>query len=426
MQTHGTNDRNEYRANEAICVLERTRIISIGGNTADVSARVVHELYPQPRLVVECSAPLDVVSRAGETLEIVLSQGEKLSVLLSSYNPSPPSDARDHKDKFVAAVQPCVTTDRNLPIRTVRFLLVNFVKFYGPVDTWRKDRGRFERVGRLNLKAAQWIIEVRAISGLDEEIKTVQDTHGYCVTHKGTISRVDGGSFSSSEASELVRGLEVFLSFARSRSCGIVLVNGFDDQENVVWSRWGAPHVTPGAGASKWLKRNLFDDDLAHMFPTFWQHYGATPGGGDLANVIDWYLNSAEASIHVGIILSQVALESLASYVLRRRKGRQWAAGFIHDAFVQLRLQNAVTVTRTLPNLYRYARAQNCRHGSQALAKLRNDLVHSNQMTGAVSDRVLLDAHRWARWCVELSVLKLLGFKGEYWNSVEQQLDHVP
>ena len=379
MSAHPLPQGVDYNANDAIPIREETRIVELDGTTVNIPARVVHELYPHLRLVVECAAPPQLVSRLGETVEIRLADGEELSAILGIYSPIPLPTGRELKDKLFSAVQPYVTTNAQVPIRTAEFLLINFLKFYGATDTVRRGGGRVERVGRLHLQADQWDIEIRAVDRLGDKIEVVKATRGYCVTHKGTITRADGGSFSSGELEELVKGLEMFLSFARSRSCGIALIDGFDDQRGVVWSRWGSPHVTPGAGVSRWLKKNLFDDELAEIFPDFWKHYRTS--NGSLANIIDWYLNSAETSMHAGIILSQVALESLASYILRRDKGGQPAADFIHDALGQLGLQNAVSVTNALPDLCQHIQAQNWRHGSHALAKLRNNLVHSDQTT---------------------------------------------
>ena len=284
--SHRISDETPYAANTAIATQD-TDIIELDGSATKIPARVIHELFPQPRLVVECTAPDVLLSRLGESTEIVLASGDRLHVFLGSYNPNRFPDERDFKDKLLPVSEPFTTRGNMISIRKAKFLVVNFLKFYGATDTFREDQTTVTRVGRLHLKADSWGIEVRAVPDLEANLAIVRSTHGYTVTHTGTIRRLDGNTFSTLDLGKLVRGLEVFLSFARSRSCGIALVQATDDNDEVLWSRWGAPRVTPGHNASQWLKNNLFHDELAQIFPSFWKRYAGSPGGGTLANSID-------------------------------------------------------------------------------------------------------------------------------------------
>ena len=225
----------------------------------------------------------------------------------------------------------------------------------------------------------------------------------------------------------MLRGIEVFLSFVRGQSCGMAIAQGKDKEDRVVWSRWGSPHVAPGNRRHRWLRPHKSDDELAAAFSEFWRRY-SEPGRGEmLANILDWYMSTQESAVHLGLILSQAVLESLSCYVLRRRKRNREPAGrFIHDALVSRGTDSHVTVPGRLRNLSTYMQRRQFVRGSEALAKLRDDLVRASPGRTPARGNAVLEANWWAQWCIELSLLKLFKYDHEYWNRLTKNYEVVP
>ena len=64
--------------------------------------------------------------------------------------------------------------------------------------------------------------------------------------------------------------------------------------------------------------------------------------------------------------------------------------------------------------------------GSDALARLRNDLVHASPGNAPAAGHVLFETTWWAEWCIELCLLKLFKYDHEYWNRLTKAYDVVP
>ena len=343
--------RSIHPANEPIH-LRTTSIIRIDSQPAQIPARVSHELFPQPRLVVECQAPPQILANPESCFRIVLASGEEMDVVLAAWNPGRFPGNQTAEDTLALRTQPCVTRDEGVVIHKTEFLVVNGLRFLGPHLALRKTPTSRELVGHRSWTTNGWNIELWDTPGGSKSEEFVRETKGHSISHGGFITRVDGDGYSSDDVRQLLRGIEVFLSFVRSQFCGIAIAQGRSKEDRVVWSRWGSPRITPGHRRYRWLRLHKSRDELEPAFSEFLRRYSEPLRGQLLANIMDWHMNTQESAVHVGLILSQAALESLSCYVLRRRKRyREPAGGFIHDAFVRLDIDSHVTVPGSLRHL---------------------------------------------------------------------------
>lgn len=139
---------------------------------------------------------------------------------------------------------------------------------------------------------------------------------------------------------------------------------------------------------------------------------------------IDWYLISNESAVHVGIILTQAALERLASQVLCRSKERGENTGeFIRCAFQELNLDTQIP--DCCNELKDFQQTHNCEDGLHALVKLRNDLIHANvKHHPDVFPPTYLEAWNLGQWFIEMLLLKIIKYQGKCYNRLSTMYNH--
>ena len=158
---------------------------------------------------------------------------------------------------------------------------------------------------------------------------------GFGLTHEGSVSRSDGKSFSPEEATNFLKVLQLFLSFARGANCGITGITGKDDHGRLAWEQWGSYSTYPWWSLSSWLDHRLNNARaLCKAFPGFWRIFGQTTINPDNpVNVaLYWYLRSNENTSLAGIILTQAALERLAYHVVPSSNNKITPVGRIRVA----------------------------------------------------------------------------------------------
>ena len=330
------------------------------------------------------------------------------------------------KGALVPVTQPCVVLDTERPLRSVELSILNFPQFFGQQDQWIEVNEKNHRRGAARLQAGPWIVGVTAVPNLDEVRKTLKADGGCAVTHTGVITRSDGGTFCVKDVRVLLSGLRAFLSFARGASCGIANVEGRDRSGEQSWVRWGSQHVKAWDNRQSWLTRVDGGDVLTKVFPGFWKRFSEDATWREsIRRSIDWYLNSNESAMHVGIILTQAALERLSFQILERPKKRKEPPGkFIREAMGRLNLE--AQIPPHCPELEELRRVNNWDNGPHALVEIRDDLVHPENRHGWISLSTNYEARNLGQWYIELMLLKLFDYQGSYRNRLTQELETVP
>lgn len=245
---------------------------------------------------------------------ISLQGGGKVRVRLGSYDPNSIT-RQGFKGSLVPVQTPCTVVPMDAQIQSVRFSVLNFKQFHGTQDRWSENY----RLGIATLKTDYWQIDIKEKSTLDEDLEILKPDGGYAVTHDGSIWRLDNSVFTVKEVICLLDGLRAFLSFARGAGCGITLVKGIDKDGKETPIVWGTRHAEPWIGnRNSWLTSRDGGDSLSEAFPGFWRLFSDKEWNDIIRRVIDLYLISNNSPFHVGIILSQAALESL-SYKINGR-----------------------------------------------------------------------------------------------------------
>lgn len=171
-------------------------------------------------------------------------------------------------------------------------------------------------------------------------------------------------------------------------------------------------------------------DILSELFPEFFTLFESRNEWKEtITRAVDWYVQSNESATHVGIILTQVALERLAYQVLgrARKEGRERTGEFIAKALRQSNLDP--NIPQSCKELLKFP---NWAHGPHAIVEVRNDLVHPKANLGNISQYVHHEAWNLGQWYIEMILLNILGYQGKYinrlsgWDERDQAIQRVP
>ena len=388
-------------------------------------ASAVLNLSPRPRVHIECTeldasvqGSLFANSLKGSTIALELATGEHLEAF-------PFVSIGDSTGRFVPTSGPVTALQTGDDIQIASFSILNFPDFLDLTTAPRvhdlPEEGSSEMLGHVQLEAPPWSIRITSVPGRDR-IKTALRDHGYAITHEGEAARLDGHTFTVSEATELFDCLQGFLSFVRGARSGVAVVTGTGAAGDEVWERWGAAGVEDRDAVESWFHR-LHGEILAELFPGYWGRFQNTTASDPVRMATEWYLiGNAQRNAPTGIILTQAAIERLAHEEIGQ-KSRQLEGDWIASAL------RRVGIDESLPQPFlqsAFWQQGTWAHGPHALVKTRNDLVHANMTTGALSVNEYHQVNQLGLWYAELMLLHAFEYDGSYWNRLTQEFEPVP
>lgn len=302
----------------------------------------------------------------------------------------------------------------------VVFHIFNFHELFG-IRLGEKNEPRAE--SNVSLSANGWRIELHPYREIASNVKALKEQGGYALTHIAQIERDEGCSFNGQEADKMLLALGYFLSFARGNWSVPVCPVGFDATGKRVWEQWNGPRAVWEDTTESW-----FDIHHAHalteIFPGFMRLWDKSGWQEALHEVLYWYLNANNSShgIDPGIILAQSALERLAYEYAVRDRGLIEAQGFKNlRASDKLRLLLAslgipLNMPASLVHLSELGRKCKWVDLPHGLTEFRNMLVHPERKHLGDFKLAHVDAWRAFLWLIDVSMLRLCGYEGEYSN----------
>ena len=294
------------------------------------------------------------------------------------------------------------------PLHSVHFGLINFPDFMkqGFPELRTYDDGRQEwGVSRtIQLSGPPWLVEIEPVDNRKQVYASLSQQQGFGLTHRGSIRRFDGKSFSKESVQSIIEALTLFCSFARGVHCGLTLLTGTNQTGEPVWERWGISNVEAWKGYRSWSD-NRNGQILEDVFPGFWTQFQGCYLNDRTRVALEWYLDSnAQKALHSSIVLSQAALERLSFLQVGRkltakqlgRKDRETEGEWIARAL------NQVGVNCTIPPSYtaleQLRRGKGFQHGPHTLVEIRNDLIHQDMSYGILGVDVYLQARELGLW----------------------------
>lgn len=331
------------------------------------------------------------------------------------------SSVSNDKILFTSKREPFAATRSADNLQRVTFHVVNFPPF---MSTCRQLVGAEEKQGLVNsviLECETWRVSISSFVSTPSIVKKLKASCGYGITHAGRIERSDGQVFSSSDAQEALWGVQSFLSFAAGRWIPLVLPVGFDQAGERIWEQWGCGRCARWTYRESWFDY-AHGDALPEMFPGFMSLWENENWHTPLTEAVYWHLlaNEGDRGSDTGIVLAQAAMEVLAWTLLVTErqaltvKGYRdlWASDRFRLLFSFLGIPKEMP--DTLPALAAVARERNWSDALHALTEIRNSIIHPERKNRESSGSCLLEAWQLALWLLDLLVLRLCDYQGEY------------
>ena len=400
---------------------ETVEVLLQADDPVQVPVQVDLVLSPNPHVVLGWELPwtntsvglLNGIHAEGEAV-VRLSNGRTLDVL-------PGGDellgGRKIRSSLVPQSDVVTVLEESSPVVRCKFALVNFPNVWGEQDIHRPhptDPQMGLIYPRFSMEVGGWSVDLTAVDGLMGAHHYLTRRGGSILSHIGSITRTTGSEFSLESLSGLLGKLHLFLSFARGGYCGLTLLHGYDANRRRVWEQWGTYRVEPWRRELVTWAVPDHSHALGGVFAGLWNQIG------DVEQAIRWYLRSNESNeAEVSVVLTHAALEYLAFKTVGKRKTgtREKEGDWIARALIHRGIDPALPVYCHELGLSQLV--ENWSHGPHALVSIRNDLIHAERRRGHLSKAALVEARNLGLHYVELMLLALAGYTGEYVNRLK-------
>ena len=282
------------------------------------------------------------------------------------------------------------------------------------------------RTPEIVLRCAQFDATLTDPSDSHRQLAAALGSTPHALNQTCTLRERSGQSFSSGTAVPALNTLHDVLSFAAGRWIGFALVEGRDESNRRVWFRLGTTRINEPSYSPCW-----FDESHPEWLSGLCDGLLAVQSDEQATDVMQralyWYTrsNTRGGGIDGALILTQCALELLSWFVIVRRCRALSECGYgqLADASERMRLMLSLLgipleLPRSLPRLH--ALKKEWADVPEAVVRARNYLVHPTQSrSGKLTQKKQFPWEElWlaGQWILELVILRLLGYGGEYQN----------
>ncbi len=273
--------------------------------------------------------------------------------------------------------------------------------------------------GTHDLISNNWVLTINRV---DENSSNA--TRNSMLTHQGILRRADESEFVSAEAERCLIHLCKYFSFCYERWVSTANVEGFDIHGKVVYRQLGAGKLDTANSESNWLDDFQPETAMKQLFPGFMSKMEDENWEETLKIAIYWYIRGDTSKVGPdgSLVILQAALERLSWELLVHETHVLSADGFnkltAADTLRLLLSQNQIPLE--IPSgqntLLAIGKRSAWKDGADAVVLTRNRLVHPPRKKGTAAELDYYGAYTLAKWYIELVLLRLSGFEGDYSN----------
>jgi hypothetical protein len=326
-----------------------------------------------------------------------------------------------------------VTGDKSISVEKLNFSIPNLREFYGnSIKKISDDKIYFTR-GRIELEANEYIIRIDKVDNFKELKSDLDENGGYIILYGGEIVSKNG-SISYLDAEKIIYQLNTFLTFINGRRTSALMINGIYENETK-WCDYTSYFVdTFKSSVTTWPTLNSIN-----TFDSLWKNYNEIWKDENhrdfLATAIHWYVeaNNNSGFAEGSIIMAQTALELIYNWwIIENKKLIQGKDSESLSASNKIRLLiSHLDILSDVPmgfeNLQKFVdNDKQINDAPEAIVQIRNAVVHSQQekRKKLISIHLLAkyEALQLSLWYIELSILKILNFNGNYYNRTSSEL----
>ena len=309
-------------------------------------------------------------------------------------------------------------------VEEVRFDVLNLNAPHGTVRV--TDGEGPGSLARHEWECAGWRVVLDGQPGVNwQELKA---RAGYQVTHVGSLTRADGGSFPFSDAIEFLGCLHWFLSLVQGRRVGIALPAGFARRQGAhsdctpIIDAWSVLVTeAAGSGVASWYPKQGIGS-LGGLLEAFCAQWDAGEKERDyLLFLIAIYCTSTAQTILVEprFVMAYVGLEAIAGEDVPEGQA-------VKVAVCLKRALQRYRIPTDAEHLQNPRQLSPVRH----LVAVRTAIVHPNQRRmkddGWSHREHVVHAWQVALWMLEVLLLKKLGYSGKYDNRLTWTTEQLP
>ncbi|MFK4152900.1 hypothetical protein ACI2LV_13080 [Streptomyces fungicidicus] len=398
-------------------------------------AKVMYRWAPRPRIDVHGTRPaastdlsrFEAASMAGgmwSTLPGVAIALENGAI------PAPPDEETDPDDADVSvASQVDAEVGDGRQLDRVTCLLPNgwpTVRGTGICDPHDLTRTWY---GRTTAEGDGWRAEFdRTPDANLKSFNTLKDSGGYQFTHTVRLTRIDGSSFSSEQALDVLDRIRLGLGLALGRRTSCVLPVGFRDAEPV-WVLWRGQRVDRySSTTSHWLDDSTAVSQVSEIVGKTLDFTQDPTARAALSQAVGYYvagLNDVDVELRANMAVSGLQLLSCYRFVtVGPHTHRQWKALQPKQGATEWELRQLLTaigVTTPVPAHFAHLQAVQGRlaangvqfDGLGTVVKMRNVATHpTKDQPAAYSTQEWAEAGFLASYWFGLSLLDLIQYTG--------------
>jgi len=289
------------------------------------------------------------------------------------------------------------------------------------------------------IEIEDWRLTLNTTDNIDSFLKTLEREGGYCISHVAKLQRLDNENLDVEQARKVLVALSYGFSFMRGIRIAPILISGCNENSETLYQELGFSWATPWEQECNFTCMAIPSPTDVNLFATgFIKKWRDPIWHNPLKSIVQWYIEAVRAAggLEGSIVLLQTALETLAWVLIvddrktsveifdGKKKGRKTSAAQKINHLLKI-LQVGNKVPDSLTQLKNYSNSlepEGRNDGPFALCRVRNSIAHASpenrKKLYALDDSVIIETRRLGLWYVELSILWILQYQGNYFNRI--------
>jgi hypothetical protein len=415
-------------ANQPIIIFEGEYIIKDETRELKIIGKIQYNWVPDTGVifygkVIEKSITLIKDISSIEYLDVIANGTNIGKGMISNFNIS---NEIEIKGVFQNQV---MTGDKTIAVDKLKFCIPNFRNFLGlPVKKiTNTNHGSYRN--RIILDNEKYTIIIDKCLNSKKFYDSVNNNGGFIILYSGEL-KVKKGALTYENSKEVIQCLNQFLCFLNGKRISALFIHGIY-QDETIWCDYSNYYVDSYDSLPSWTNSRSIDN-LNELWKVFSNKWNNKNDSDVLNTAIHWYLEANKNSgfVEGSIIMAQTALELLYNwYIVENKKlllGKDSeninAANKIRLLISQLSIDYAVPKKYTA--LQSFLKSGKLLDAPEAVVQIRNAIVHSQEekrtKLNNIDDKAKYEALQLCIWYIEMSLLKILDFKGIYFNRVSE------
>ncbi|WP_036488551.1 hypothetical protein [Myxosarcina sp. GI1] len=402
--------------------------------------KVTYKWFPSPKLQVEFtsqsnSSPLLMAALYDEDsqpayLNLVNIKVFNVEIIVNQLNLS-------NSISISATISEPIVQGNGRSLSHILFHVTNFHGIIGRPTALLEKNGRRHLIERIVFEANGWQITLDQLETTPSIVQSLNAQGGFGITHVCRLQKLNGQTFSDTDALKFLQLFTDFLSFTRGFYICTGLLVGYGEHENKIWEHWQNSSGNSWKSIASWCPKQE-GKMLSDVFPGFvkwWQSWAESA-----KQSLYWYLQASyDPLAEQAIVNVQIALEILTyvhfvelSGMSKAEYKKNKSIGNTRNLLTTLNIPHTIPETGVLLNKLReFVIKNDWSDGIKTINKMRNSITHpetsKRELFYNASSMTKIGAAYLSLWYLELTFLAMFGYDKLYSNRlVELNLQPVP